>query len=238
MILTLGWPILLENVVVYFYVFNTCLVGIRGSYIVSLGLLLRYLWGVLIVIGPLFIVQFVTIQFALKVRQLYSHAWQEAAFNNIRYYFCIPQSTYMTTCNTPFYSYNYNVTLNVTQYCLEKYQSTDCESIRDAAMNNTVFFSRIGFICIISVGLTSLILLCYGIYISYSVITLKIFTQSMNANVNYLLLVGGIACGIVVGNHDYIYTHTYVHNYVFTYIHINYIYYIHTYILTQIQIHS
>ena len=178
------------NAAIYFYIFIVTIIGLRGSYLVSLSLLLDYFWASFIILGPLLIIEFTTFMATRDIYSSMQHVWTENSLRTVRYFCCSPRSSYNSYCNTPFFSNVYEQAFNVTEYCLAEYQSaTLCEETRDNAINCVVDKSIISYTCILSVGLACIVLLLYGIYISYSVITLKIFTQSMNDRISYLLLI-------------------------------------------------
>ena len=103
-----------------------CVVGLRGSYYVSLEILLSYFWGILVLIVPLCICLYGCINYYATVTVYSKKQWSHQSFNGLREFFCDPPDTANTLCAVPFDQ-------NVTSYCLINYQSTNCEVIRDNA---------------------------------------------------------------------------------------------------------
>ena len=79
-----------------------CFVGLRGSYLVSLDILINYFWGVSVLIVPLCITIYGSYNY-LENAQLYAeHQWTHDSFDNARKIFCDPPDTYKTECMVPF----------------------------------------------------------------------------------------------------------------------------------------
>lgn len=66
--------------------------------------------------------------------------------------FCEPQETYNTLCAAP-------VVDNVTDWCLEHYNSTECASIRNSAQSDAETFMLTYYYCNAAWGLLSIFVL-------------------------------------------------------------------------------
>lgn len=133
----------------------------------------------------------------------FKHSWDLNNFKGIRELFC-PQNTANGKCIAPisskYYYQLYNVTdhhnnvtsyltyFNVTSWCEAYFNATDCESIRNAAINKANQWGG-KLILIQSVtGLVELLIICWSIYIANGLLTAPVITQSMLDVINYLLV--------------------------------------------------
>ena len=202
-----GWTNWLVLVFVSTFLVMASIVGMRGAHLVSLELLLTYFWAIIVLIAPLLLGLFAVFNFSFYSRIWYKHQWSTPNFYYVRRLFCNPSSTANTKCVAPLYD-QYSV-LNddiaagfnsTTTWCLYLYNATDCTQIRDDAINLAVSWGTVLILANTIIGISSLILMVFAIYISVEILTAPVITQSMLEISNYLLLIPICTCvGQTVG---------------------------------------
>lgn len=165
----------------------------RGAHIVSLEILLSYFWGIIVFIAPLLLGTLVAFYFYKDIKIWVTHQWSRSSFLKIRLAFCSPADTASNKCNVPLAFTSSNTT--ILDWCLSNYDSLDCLSIRNHAINNATAFGQMltliqGGVCILII---CLIAIC--IYNCQRILTNEVITQSMNDTINYLLLL--TICGSI-----------------------------------------
>ena len=71
--------------------------------------------------------------------------------------------------------------------------------MRDNALDSAVSYSEQLILTQSLTGLVTIIALCYALYTAYTILTKRVFTQSMNDNINYLLLIPIALCATMGG---------------------------------------
>jgi hypothetical protein len=204
-----GWINWFNLLVVGFFIAVTSIVGMRGAHQVSLELLLSYFWGLIVLIAPLLLGLFSVFNISFYARIWFKHQWEQPEFSVFRNLFCKPQRYADTRCVAPLFDSLSNgttststsivngtdITSNSTQsWCLNLYNATDCEDIRNAAINKAVKWGSSLIVTNTVVGLAGLILMVVSIYISVKILTHPVITQSMLDVINYLLIIPVAAC--------------------------------------------
>jgi hypothetical protein len=168
----------------------------RGAHLVSLELLLTYFWAIIILIAPLLLGLFAVFNFSFYSRIWYKHQWSSANFDNLRLLFCSPSSTANNKCIAPLYdelaaegSFN-----STNSWCISLYNATDCTLIRDQAVDRAVNWGTILILTNTIIGISSLILMVFAIYICVEILTAPVITQSMLEISNYVLTIPIAAC--------------------------------------------
>jgi len=168
---------------------------------VSLELLLSYFWATIVLIAPLMLGLFAVFNISFYTRIWLKHQWETDEFTVFRQLFCKPASSADGKCVAPLFdivadSSTGNATLfNSTQtWCLSLYNATDCESIRNNAINQAVDWSTTGILVNTVIGCFGLLLMVSSIYISVKMLTNPVITQSMMDVINYLLVIPVASC--------------------------------------------
>lgn len=167
----------------------------RGAYLVSLQILLDYFWASIVIISPLILVLFSCFNYYTSIDIIFKHLWTNDNFSNIRRSSCKPSSTANTLCNIPFY----DTSVDINALCQQAYNSTSCQQIRDHALSAAVSYSGELILAQSLAGVTTIISLIYALFTAYSILTKRVFTQSMNDNINYLLLIPIALCAAMGG---------------------------------------
>ena len=203
-----GWINWFILVVVGVFLTITAIVGMRGAYVVSLELILSYFWGIIVLIAPLLLGLFAVFNISFYTRIWFQHQWGEPDFVQIRQLFCRPSSTANGKCIAPLFDSTYttpiiagNVTYNSTQtWCISLYNATNCETIRNAAINLAVNWGTSLILTNTIIGAFGVALMVISIYISVEILTHPVITQSMMDMINYLLIIPIASCiGQTVG---------------------------------------
>ncbi len=122
-----GWIVWLGLAIVGSCLAIACIIGMRGAHLVSLDLLLTYFWGILIFIAPLLLGTVAAFKFYMFMETWFYHQWELPTFGEVRKLLCSPSSTAFTKCIAPINGgKNFP---NVNAWCLNFYNSTDCEVI-------------------------------------------------------------------------------------------------------------
>ena len=82
---------------------------------------------------------------------------------------------------------------------ISTWNSTACVAMRDNALHSAVSYSEQLILAQSLTGLVTIIALCYALYTAYTILTKRVFTQSMNDNINYLLLIPIALCAAMGG---------------------------------------
>lgn len=173
------------------YLFIVSIVGMRAANLVSLQLLLDYFWASIVIISPLILVLFSCFNFYTSIDTIFKHQWTDSSFSSIRRQSCSPRSTANTLCNVPYGRTDVNA------LCKQYYNSTACTSIRDAALHAAEASSRDFILAQSLAGVVIIIAKIYALYTAYNILTTRVFTQSMNDNINYLLLIPMASCAAI-----------------------------------------
>ena len=169
--------------------FLMCIVGLRGTHLVNLDLLLTYFWGITVFISALTLAVVSCFNSYLYVRIWLKHSWQDESFSQMRGYFCRPIGSANNKCLAPI-----NVG-SVLQWCMDNYNgATDCQSIRNDAVVTAQHFAQSVTLSLGLVGIINLALILLSIYMCYTILTAPVITQSMNDVINYLLLLPMCGC--------------------------------------------
>jgi hypothetical protein len=198
-----GWINWFTLVVVGFFIVVCAIVGMRGAHQVSLELLLSYFWGLIVLIAPLLLGLFAVFNISFYARIWFKHQWETPEFSAFRNIFCKPVRYADTKCVAPLFDTLANssiFTTNGTQFnstqswCIEFYNATDCEIIRNNAIDDAVDWGSSLIVTNTVVGLSGLILMVLSITISVKILTHPVITQSMLDMINYLLIIPVAAC--------------------------------------------
>lgn len=197
-----GWIYWFLLAVVGMCMFVITIVGMRGAHLVSLDIILTYFWAVIVLIVPLLLVLFAVFNISFYTRIYLKHQWERTDFKNLRTIFCDPSSTADDKCIAPLaggdvirQSETENQTFETTlDWCQAIYNATDCEQIRDDAIDDAVEWGTSLIIAESIIGLVSLLLIALAIYISVEILTAPVITQSMLDVINYLLVLPIAAC--------------------------------------------
>lgn len=180
--------------------FLMCIVGLRGTHLVNLDLLLTYFWGITVFISALTLAVVSCFNSYIYVKIWLKHSWQKNSFNEMREYFCLPKETAVGKCIAPI-----NVG-SVTQWCMEKFNNhTDCQDIRDRAISAAETFAQSVTLSLGLVVIINLLLIFLSIYMCFKILTAPVITQSMNDVINYLLILpmcGCIGLAIYLGQYS------------------------------------
>jgi len=160
--------------------------------LVSLQLLLDYFWASIVIIAPYILVLFSCFNFYTSIATIFKHQWTDNSFAGIRKNSCSPRDTANTLCNVP-----YAPTDEINQLCLSMYNSTDCQRIRDSALAASVEYSGQLILAQSLAGVVIILILSYALYTAFHILTTRVFTQSMNDNINYLLLIPIASCAAI-----------------------------------------
>lgn len=163
------------------------IIGLRGSYLVSLELLLSYFWGVSVFISALTLAVVSCLDSYLYMDIWVRHSWEEPVFSWLRSLYCRPQSTASGKCLAP-------IVANVTDWCVANFNSTDCSTIRREAVVRTESLLQTLTLSLGLVEIVTIILIFVSIYMCFKILTPPVITQSMNDIINYLLLLPMAAC--------------------------------------------
>lgn len=198
-----GWSNWFILVIVGIFTTATAIVGMRGAHMVSLELLLSYFWSIIVLIAPILLGLFAVFNFSFYTRIWFKHQWDKEDFAPLRVLFCSPSSTADNKCLAPLFdTYVQNSTAyNSTQtWCLALYNATDCESIRNEAVDMAVQWGTSLILTNTIIGVFGLSLMVVSIYISVEILTHPVITQSMLEIMNYLLVIPIASCvGQTVG---------------------------------------
>lgn len=165
---------------------TTCIIGLRGTHIVNLDLLLTFFWGVMIFIGPFILAIVVGFDFFLFLSIYFDHGWNTSTFRGIREIFCHPSSYADTLCAVP-YQYATN-RASVNSWCLTNYNSTDCYDTYNQAFNNSLRTASSLILIQTIISVINLGILLVTIFIVFRMLTSPVIAESMNDVVNYLLV--------------------------------------------------
>ena len=159
-------------------------------------------------IAPLLLGLFAVFNFSFYSRIWYKHQWSTENFYYVRLLFCSPSSTANNKCIAPLYDQYLNPVdddiasgfNSTTTWCMALYNATDCTQIRDDAVDLAVSWGTILILTNTVIGVSSLVLMVFAIYISVEILTAPVITQSMLEISNYLLLIPiATAIGQTVG---------------------------------------
>lgn len=159
----------------------------RGAHLVSIELLLAYFWGVILFIAPLLLAIYACFNYYSYLSIWFSHAWERPNFASIRDIFCA-DGTADTKCNIPL------EVSNVTLYCINTYNATDCKQIRDDALDSAVDYGGRLIIGQSAIGFAELVFIVVSIIMSHKILTSPIITQSMNDVINWFLILPICGC--------------------------------------------
>jgi hypothetical protein len=167
---------------------SICIIGMRGTHLVNLELLLTYFWGITVFISGLSLSVVACFSFYEYIQSWFTHSWSEPSFEGVRSFFCLPDGTTNTKCNVPYNDRGSD------SWCKVNYNATDCSHIRDDAIRRAVNFGRLLTLIVASVALVNIVIILITIYICYRILTREVITQSMNDIINYLLLLPMAGC--------------------------------------------
>jgi hypothetical protein len=165
-----------------------CCVGLRGAYNINIELLLGFFWGVMVFLAPLIIGVITCFDLYQYVGIFYRHFWDQPSFKGVRRLFC-ESGTAGTLCAAP----NHDV-VYVTSWCLRNYNSTDCYSVRQTAIERAISVSSEFTLVPAVVGIFILGATVLTIYLCFRILTRAVITESMNDIINYLLILPIAGC--------------------------------------------
>lgn len=169
--------------------FLMCVVGLRGTHLVNLDLLLTYFWGITVFISALTLAVVSCFNSYIYVNLWLKHSWQKPSFNKMREYFCIPRDTAHGKCVAPI-----NVG-PIIEWCITNFNNaTDCEAIRKKAVSAAETFAQSVTLSLGLLGIINLALILLSIYLCFKILTAPVITQSMNDIINYLLVLPMCGC--------------------------------------------
>jgi hypothetical protein len=180
--------------------FFMCIVGLRGTHLVNLDLLLTYFWGITVFISALTLAVVSCFNSYIYIKIWLKHSWQKPSFKEMREYFCEPRDTADGKCIAPI-----NVG-PITTWCMQEFENaTDCQDIRDRAVNAAETFAKSVTLSLGLMGIINLALIMVSIYVCFKILTAPVITQSMNDVINYLLVLpmcGCIGLSIYLGQYS------------------------------------
>ena len=162
--------------------FVMSIVGLRGTYLVNLELLLTYFWGITVFISAFTLAVVACLDSYQSIDIYVRHSWENNLFATMREKFC-PPNTANGKCMAPPLG---NITF--TQWCIHNYNATDCQGIRDKAIGGAETMLQKLTLSLGLVELATIILIFVSIYMCFKILTGPVITQSMNDIINYLLL--------------------------------------------------
>jgi hypothetical protein len=185
------WIQWLGLVIVGFSLTSTCIVGIRGAYLVSLEMLLMYFWGVAVFLAPLLLGTVTCFDFYSYINVYFRHHWEEDEFLGLRKIFC-KSGTASNKCKCPilggpFYD-------NETSWCMGVYNATDCEEIRTDAENKGLEWGKLLTLVEASVGILNVAEIFFSLYLCFKILTAPVIEKSMLEMINYLLILPVAGC--------------------------------------------
>jgi hypothetical protein len=203
-LLVTGWINWFILAVVGIFLTFTAVVGMRGAHQVSLELLLSYFWSTLVLFAPLLLGIFAVFNISFYTRIWFKHQWETPDFDPLRRLFCDPKDTWDNKCISPLFNSPTvfgNVTYNSTmQWCQALYNATDCQDIRNDAIDLSVQWGYSLILTNTIIGVFAILLMATSIYISVQILTHPVITQSMLEIINYLLIIPIASCiGQTVG---------------------------------------
>lgn len=189
-----GWIYWLVLSITCMLIVAVAIIGMRGAHMISLDLLLSHFWGLGVMIVPFMLGLFAVFNISFYSRIYLKHQWEDPDFLQIRKIFCNPSRTADNKCIAPlvdgtiFRSLGNDTFESTSDWCLENYNATDCEDIRDAAIDDAVDWGTSFIIADMVIGLIGLILMGMCIYYCVEIVSVQILTQSMLDVINWLLL--------------------------------------------------
>jgi hypothetical protein len=165
---------------------TTCIIGLRGTHIVNLDLLLTFFWGIMIFIGPFILAIVVGFDFYLFLYIYFDHWWSSSSFRGIRQLFCNPTSYANSLCAVP-YKYASNQQ-SVNSWCLSTYNSTDCYDVYNQAFSTSLRTASSLILIQTIISVINLGIILATIFIVFRMLTGPVIAESMNDIVNYLLV--------------------------------------------------
>jgi hypothetical protein len=135
---------------------------------------------------------FACFNFFVYTRIWFIHAWTLPNFAQVRKLFCNPVSTADNKCKAPITKeeaiFTDNEYYNTTNWCIENFNATDCEHIRNSAILKAVDWGNTIIATQSIVGIAGLAIITFSVYTSYKILTSPVITQSMLDIINYLLM--------------------------------------------------
>lgn len=167
-----------------------CIVGMRGAHLVSLDHLLAYFWCMVIFIAPFVLGVIACIDFYEYIDVWFKHQWEMDNFANMRQLFCEVYTDEdpdaIDKCSSPLTGGN--------DWCLAKYNTTDCSYFRDKSIDEAVDYCRnLSLVQAIIFG-TFAGLCSIAVALCHRIITDEVLTKSMNEFINVLLLIPVATC--------------------------------------------
>jgi hypothetical protein len=181
--------------------FLVCIVGLRGTHLVNLELLLTYFWSITVFLSALTLGIVSCFNSYIYIRIWLRHSWQDPSFDQMRMYFCEPVETAMGKCRAPI------DVGDIIQWCLVNYNATDCQPIRKSAVQRAEKLAQSLTLSLGLVGIINLGLILLSIYVCYRIVTAPVITQSMNDIINYLLFIpmgGCVGMAIYLGQYSFL----------------------------------
>jgi hypothetical protein len=168
--------------------FLMCIIGLRGTHLVNLELLLTYFWGIAVFISILILVVVSCFNSYLYISIWLKHSWQNGTFDDVRQYFCEPKETYDGKCLAPI------DVGDITVWCKKNFDAIDCQSIRDKAVSKALTLAQSLTLAMGLIGVFDLAFILISIYLCFKILTAPVITASMNDVINYLLLLPMCGC--------------------------------------------
>lgn len=189
---TEGWITWLGMAIVSLFIALVAILGMRGAHLISFDLLLAYFWLIILFIVPFIVGVFSCFNYNLYTEIWFKHSWDLSNFKGVRRIFC-PTYTAETTCfAAPVV--NTSSSSQYAAWCLATYNVTNCEDVRDKAINRAVHWGATIILVQSFVALGELLIIIWSIYICVQLLTPPVITQTMLDVINYLLVFPVAGC--------------------------------------------
>lgn len=179
-----GWIYWMTLSIIGLLIIAVAIIGMRGAHMISLDLLLSHFWGLSVMIVPLMLGLFAVFNISFYTRIYLKHQWEDPDFLSIRQIFCDPSSTADNKCIAPlvdgitFRELGNDTFKSTVDWCLDNFNATDCEEIRDNAIDEAVEWGTSLIIADMVIGFFGLILMGMAIYYCVEMVSVQIITQS------------------------------------------------------------
>ena len=163
-------------------------IGLRGTVLVNLELLLTWFWTSIVYISALTLAVVASLDAYQFIYLWQKHTWEKPSYLYMREMFCHPKSTADGKCLAP-------VTVsNVTSWCVSRFNATDCATVRNEAVGRAESMLQSLTLSLGLVEMATMLLIFMSIYLAYMILTPPVISQSMSDISNYLLILPMAAC--------------------------------------------
>jgi hypothetical protein len=163
-------------------------IGLRGTILVNLELLLTYFWGIIVFISALTLAVVASLDAYQFIYLWQQHTWEKPSYLYMREMFCHPKSTSHGKCLAPL------TVPNVTSWCVSLFNATDCADIRANAVDRAEKMLQSLTLSLGLVEMATMLFIFMSVYLSYMILTPPVISQSMSDIANYLLILPTAAC--------------------------------------------